>query len=127
MANRWHFSRRHIVRPASIKLYRYTVNGQGLYEAVKSELFNVYGYDNKPWKIIKQASKWLLLPHIYTDTNLELKSYFTELGNQKFKETVLPIIVKYLPYLDIRCQTKNIADLSHILYTDKNQVVERCD
>ena len=68
-------------------LYRYTYDGEGIYQAFKRKV------DARILGILKDTSRfnWLPSPNIYENTDLRLEAWFTEVGNEKFRELVLPI------------------------------------
>lgn len=103
------------------KGYRYTDgrDGEGIYEALKAEMYQKNGLTPAPWRefLDSDAGKWLPKPPKYNDSN---ESWFTEEGNEKFKELTLPIVKEYIK--NIKMETKNIPN-AKIVYSDEYQFV----
>ena len=103
------------------KGYRYTDgrDGQGIYEALKSEMYQKNGLTPAPWRefLDSDAAKWLPKPPKYDKDN---ESWFTEEGNEKFKELTLPIVKEYIK--NIKVETKDIPN-ERIVYLDEYQFI----
>lgn len=103
----------------SIRYYRVTYDGNGIYEEFK----NACDFDE--WKKFKnsRACNWLPLPPEYKG---DYRSYFTKEGFEKFKKYTLPEIKKKLDSDKINIE-KLYGDDLDIVYQDKYQVVsEAC-
>ena len=107
------------------RLYRFIIDGVGIYEAMKKLIFRRYpsDYARKWWKKILDASSWLPKP-IVDDYSEGLVSWFTEKGETKFRKTVLPLMLVDVVYEDIEFSEKPISKLGQIVYQDEFQVVE---
>lgn len=104
-----------------IKYYRISYKNIGIYEAFKQELWN--NNDFEIWKEFKNSeySNWLSVPDKYTDTS---RSYFTELGYNKFITKTFPYMKKYLNENDITTDTYELDyDKLNIIYEDEHQIV----
>ena len=105
----------------TIKGYRYTDgrDGEGIYEALKSEMYQKNGLTPAPWRefLDSDACKWLPKPPKYDDNN---ESWFTEEGNEKFKELTLPIVKEYIK--NVKMETKNLPT-EQIVYSDDYQFI----
>lgn len=103
------------------KGYRYTDgrDGQGIYEALKSEMYQKNGLTPTPWLefLDSDACKWLPKPPKYDKDN---ESWFTEEGNEKFKELTLPIVKEYIK--NVKMETKDIPN-ERIVYSDEYQFI----
>lgn len=103
------------------KGYRYTDgrNGEGIYEALKSEMYQKNGLTPAPWRefLDSDAGKWLPKPPKYNDSN---ESWFTEEGNEKFKELTLPIVKEYIK--NVKMESKNLPT-AQIVYSDDYQFI----
>ena len=103
------------------KGYRYTDgrDGEGIYEALKAEMYQKNGLTPAPWRefLDSDACKWLPKPPKYNDNN---ESWFTEEGNEKFKELTLPIVKEYIK--NIKMETKDIPN-ERIVYSDEYQFI----
>lgn len=107
------------------RLYRFAIDGVGIYEAMKKLIFRRYSsdYARKWWKKILDASSWLPKPAV--DSYGEgLISWFTEKGEAKFRKTVLPLMLVDVVYEDIEFSEKPMSKLGQIIYQDEFQVVE---
>lgn len=67
-------------------LYRYTRNGEGIFQALAEEGFS-FGDET--------AFGWLSSPLIYEDKRLKLQAWFTEEGNAMFQNLVLPLVERF--------------------------------
>ncbi len=96
------------------KLYRITYNNEGIYNALKNKI------DLDTWKDLLRTNNfnWLPKPPSYAINN---KSYFKEKGYLKFKEDVLPIIIKYLDKDKIIIKEYN--KVKNVIYEDEFQIV----
>lgn len=103
------------------KGYRYTDgrDGEGIYEALKAEMYQKNGLTSAPWRefLDSDACKWLPKPPKYDKDN---ESWFTEEGNEKFKELTLPIVKEYIK--NIKVETKDIPN-ERIVYSDEYQFI----
>lgn len=116
------------------KLYRYTYNGEGIYEALRKEV------DKDTWiKILNSPNiKWLPKPPDEVYKSIEngygsakkgeikrVESWFTVEGRNKFKEKTIPYISKYIDPSKIKEETTNLnkQENNHILHSDKYQMV----
>lgn len=102
----------------TIKGYRFTYNGIGIYEALKQAMFEQTG-SPKVWNDFKKsdACSWLPVPPSYGKNN---ESYFTKFGYDTFKEKTLPIVRMYIPDFD---ETESSVLTDAIVYKDKYQFV----
>ena len=102
----------------TIKGYRFTYNGIGIYEALKQAMFKQTG-SSKAWNDFKKsdACSWLPVPPSYGKNN---ESYFTKFGYDTFKEKTLPIVRMYIPDFD---ETESSVLSDAIVYKDKYQFV----
>ena len=94
--------------------YRVTYNDERIYEALKKSV------DIDVWKEIlsKKEMNWLPKPLIIQKN----KSYFTEIGYERFESDTLPLICKYLEKSNIKVTIyKEI--IGDILYKDEYQIV----
>ena len=106
-------------------LYRYAMDGVGIYEAMKELVFRRYPFDyaRKWWKKILDASSWLPKPMV-DDYGKGLVSWFTDAGDKKFRETVLPLMLVDIVYEDLEFYKKPVSKLGKVVYRDEFQAVE---
>ena len=97
------------------RYYRVSVNGIGIYQALKMK---VGWYDFK--EIIKSPNiKWLPSPPSYYSDNY---SFFTSYGFSVFKQRTLPIMLKYFKPEEIKIE-ENIGYPGKLVYKDRFQVI----
>ena len=103
-----------------MKVYRFTYEGKGIYEALKGATWK-----DGTWKnILRDSKKFKLLPNpakLY-EYNKKCKSYFTEKGMKRFEIDCLPIMREYLDNDKIKKREYEIED-SDIKYQDTYQIV----
>lgn len=94
--------------------YRVTVNGEGVYNALKRKV------SNDVWKefLLSEKFNWLPKPPNYSCNNI---SYFTYNGYKKFVEVVMPVILDVFDKNDILVE--EFFELRNIIYFDDYQVV----
>lgn len=95
--------------------YRFTYDGEGIYEALKKKV------RLNTWKslLTNQAINWLPKPPSYFSG---YTSYFTEKGYNIFTDKTLPFIKKYLSSdkIEVKVYTEN--KIGYVCYSDEYQV-----
>lgn len=102
------------IEESNKKIYRYTSNGIGIYEALKNKL------GKTEWeKLLKSGElSWLPKPpNKYSKSN---RSYFTKLGKEEFEKRNLDLFKNNLD--DISLEIIDINN-NNIVYKDKYQII----
>lgn len=99
----------------SSNYYRIEYEGDGIYNAVKSNV------DKSTWSKLLQSNgiKWLPKPPSYAENN---KSYFTQTGYDTFIKRTLPLLKPYIDSNKLHISSFNTID-TDIVYSDRYQVV----
>lgn len=112
--NRWH-TESVIEESVNKTYYRFTYDGEGIYEALKKKV------RLNTWKslLTNQAINWLPKPPSYFSG---YTSYFTEKGYNIFTDKTLPFIKKYLSSdkIEVKVYTEN--KIGYVCYSDEYQV-----
>lgn len=98
--------------------YRYTYDGQGIYDALRQ---NVTADE---WKQMKtsDAFTWLPVPDVYAK-DADHTSFFTDKGNRWFLKRTMPLMHKHLDKDKIKLDKITIKNSDDIVYSDKYQTV----
>lgn len=103
--------------------YRITYDNIGIYEALKTKLWNSSKKSKEEWEKFKYSSSvnWLKTPPTYGSNNY---SFFTKLGFSLFMKYTYPLIIKYLDEDKINIE-KYSLDIKQInlIYSDEHQIV----
>ncbi len=103
--------------------YLVTYEGIGVYEALKSKIWNSSNCPKEDWENFINSSdvNWLKKPKVYKDNNY---SYFTKLGFFSFKNKTYPLIIKWLDENKIEYEKCYLDEITtNFMYSDEHQVV----
>ncbi len=102
-----------------MKLYRYSVNGIGIYEAFKMEST----FDEWKYFLSSPNVTWLPKPEVNSEYK-NLESWFTEKGNKIFIKKLFPMMQKKFGK-KIKIETYEYSGEQRMVYSDEYQVVLR--